>query len=66
MTERADAIVVGARPAGSATAGILEASGSKAAPPAMYSLYRPPEFEAAKRADLERWRAGQPNALDTP
>jgi len=45
---------------------ILEASGSKAEPPAMYSLYRPPEFEAAKRADLERWRAGQPNALDTP
>jgi uncharacterized protein with NAD-binding domain and iron-sulfur cluster len=49
-----------------AVAGILEASGSKAKPPAMYSLYRPPEFEAAKRADLERWRAGQPNALDTP
>jgi uncharacterized protein with NAD-binding domain and iron-sulfur cluster len=44
--------------------GLLDAAGSKAEPPAMYSLYRPPEFEAAKRVDLERWRMGLPNALD--
>jgi uncharacterized protein with NAD-binding domain and iron-sulfur cluster len=43
---------------------LLEASGSKAQAVPMYSLYRPPEYEAAKKADLERWKAGQPNALD--
>jgi len=43
---------------------LLDAAGSRAEPPAMYSLYRPPEFEAAKRVDLERWRMGQPNTLD--
>ncbi|HEX8206802.1 MAG TPA: FAD-dependent oxidoreductase, partial [Solirubrobacteraceae bacterium] len=43
---------------------ILRRSGSKAAPAAKYRLYDPPEFEAAKRADAELWRAGQPNALD--
>ena len=30
----------------------------------MYTLYRPPEFEAAKAADAELYRNGQPNALD--
>ena len=43
---------------------ILRRSGSKAEPAAKYKLYDPPEFEAAKRADLELFRAGQPNALD--
>jgi uncharacterized protein with NAD-binding domain and iron-sulfur cluster len=43
---------------------LLERSGSKAKPAAKYKLYDPPEFEAAKRADAELWRARQPNALD--
>ena len=53
--ERVDAIVVGAR-----------AAGSKAPRVQMFSLYDPPEFEAAKAADLQLYRAGQPNALDHP
>ena len=47
-----------------AVAGLLEASGSKAKPPQMYSLYDPPEFEGAKAADLELYKQGKPNALD--
>ena len=43
---------------------ILRRSGSKAAPAAKFALYDPPEYEAAKRADAELWRAGQPNAID--
>ena len=43
---------------------ILRRSGSRAEPAAKYRLYDPPEFEAAKRADLELFKAGQPNALD--
>jgi uncharacterized protein with NAD-binding domain and iron-sulfur cluster len=45
---------------------LLDASGSKAEPVKMFELYDPPEFEAAKRADAELFRAGQPNALDHP
>ena len=44
---------------------LLEVSGSKAEPAAKYKLYDPPEFEAAKAADAELFRQGQPNALDT-
>ncbi len=44
---------------------LLEVSGSKAEPAAKYKLYDPPEFEAAKQADAELFRQGQPNALDT-
>src|SRR3954470_3136049 len=43
---------------------LLDASGSKAPRVQMFSLYDPPEFEAAKAADLQLYRAGQPNALD--
>jgi uncharacterized protein with NAD-binding domain and iron-sulfur cluster len=43
---------------------LLEAAGSKAERCAMYTLYRPPEFEGAKAADAELYRQGQPNALD--
>jgi uncharacterized protein with NAD-binding domain and iron-sulfur cluster len=43
---------------------LLDAAGSRAARATMYKLYDPPEFEAAKRADAELWRRGQPNALD--
>jgi uncharacterized protein with NAD-binding domain and iron-sulfur cluster len=45
---------------------LLDASGSKARHAQMYTLYDPPEFEAAKAADLQLYRAGQPNALDHP
>src|SRR5215210_4927313 len=45
---------------------LLDASGSKAQRATMYSLYVPPEFEAAKRADAELYRRGQPNVLDLP
>jgi uncharacterized protein with NAD-binding domain and iron-sulfur cluster len=50
----------------SAANALLEASGSKAKPAAMYKLYVPPEFEASKQADAELYRRGQPNALDLP
>ena len=45
---------------------LLERSGSNADPVPMFTLYRPPEFEAAKRVDAELFRAGRPNALDRP
>jgi uncharacterized protein with NAD-binding domain and iron-sulfur cluster len=48
----------------SAVNALLDASGSKAEPAKKYTLYDPPEFEALKRADAMRFRAGQPNALD--
>ena len=43
---------------------LLDAAGSKAKPAAMYKLYDPPEFEAAKRVDAELYKQGQPNLLD--
>ncbi len=43
---------------------VLEAAGSNATPAAKYRLYDPPEFEAAKAVDAERFKAGQPNLLD--
>jgi uncharacterized protein with NAD-binding domain and iron-sulfur cluster len=43
---------------------LLETAGSNAEPARMYTLYRPPEFEAAKAADAELYRQGRPNALD--
>ena len=43
---------------------LLDASGSKAEPVQMYKLYDPPEFEAAKAADRELYKQGQPNLLD--
>jgi uncharacterized protein with NAD-binding domain and iron-sulfur cluster len=45
---------------------ILDVSGSKAERVRMYKLYDPPEFEGAKAADRELYKAGRPNALDTP
>lgn len=45
---------------------LLETVGSGAEPAGMYRLYDPPEFEAAKAADREAYRAGQPHALDRP
>jgi uncharacterized protein with NAD-binding domain and iron-sulfur cluster len=45
---------------------VLTAAGSRAEPARVFSVYKPPEFEAAKRADAERYRRGQPHILDTP
>jgi uncharacterized protein with NAD-binding domain and iron-sulfur cluster len=45
---------------------LLDAAGSKKPPVRMFELYDPPEFEAAKQADAELYRSGQPNALDHP
>jgi uncharacterized protein with NAD-binding domain and iron-sulfur cluster len=61
------ATMEGANESGRAAANaLLENAGSKAEPARMYRLYDPPEFEAAKRADAELYRAGLPNALDRP
>ena len=61
------ATMEGANESGRAAANaLLEASGSKAEPAAMYRLYDPPEFEAAKRVDAELYKQGQPNLLDKP
>jgi uncharacterized protein with NAD-binding domain and iron-sulfur cluster len=43
---------------------LLDAADSDAERVRTFSLYRPPEFEAAKELDRGRWRAGLPNALD--
>jgi uncharacterized protein with NAD-binding domain and iron-sulfur cluster len=45
---------------------LLEASGSKAEPVRMFKLHDPPEWEAAKAADRERFKAGKPHALYVP
>jgi uncharacterized protein with NAD-binding domain and iron-sulfur cluster len=46
--------------------GLLDATGSKAAPAPMYTLYQPPEAEPFKEIDRQRYRAGQPNLFDSP
>ncbi len=43
---------------------LLDTVDSNAERAEMFTLYRPPEFEAAKKADAELYKAGQPNALD--
>jgi uncharacterized protein with NAD-binding domain and iron-sulfur cluster len=61
------ATMEGANESGRAAANaLLEAAGSRAEPVRMFRLYDPPEYEAAKRADAELYRAGLPNALDRP
>jgi uncharacterized protein with NAD-binding domain and iron-sulfur cluster len=49
-----------------AVAGLMRAAGTSASPPRMYTLYEPPEFEAAKREDAARYKRGQPHVLDGP
>ena len=49
----------------SAVNALLDAVGSKAERAKKYTLYDPPEFEAAKAADRDLYKAGRPNALDT-
>lgn len=46
--------------------GLLEEAASRAPRAATYRLYDPPEFEAEKRVDAERYRTGQPNLHDRP
>jgi uncharacterized protein with NAD-binding domain and iron-sulfur cluster len=61
------ATMEGANESGRAAANaILDAADSPAERAAMFSLYRPPEFEAFKAADAELYRAGLPNAFDVP
>ena len=45
---------------------LLERSGSRAERCAKYTLFRPPEFEAMKQVDAERYRRGERHALHTP
>lgn len=47
-----------------AVAALLHEAGSTAEPPKMYTLYEPPEFAPIKAVDAQRFRDGQPNALD--
>jgi uncharacterized protein with NAD-binding domain and iron-sulfur cluster len=47
-----------------AVAALLQAAGSTAEPPRMYKLYEAPEFAQLKAVDAQRYRDGQPNALD--
>lgn len=47
-----------------AVAALLHEAGSTAEPPTMYKLYEPPEFAPVKAVDAQRFRDGQPNALD--
>src|SRR3954470_19703680 len=59
------ATMEGANEAGrAAVAALLHAAGSTATPPRMYKLYEAPELAGAKAVDAQRYRAGQPNALD--
>jgi uncharacterized protein with NAD-binding domain and iron-sulfur cluster len=59
------ATMEGGNESGRAAVGaLLDAAGSTEDAPQMYKLYEAPELAAAKAADLERWKAGQPNALD--
>jgi uncharacterized protein with NAD-binding domain and iron-sulfur cluster len=59
------ATMEGANESGRAAANwLLDAAGSKAEPAKTFKLYDPPEFEALKAIDAERYRAGQPNLLD--
>ena len=48
----------------SATAALLEASGSKQKPPEMWTLYKPPFLEPVWAADAQLYKNGRPNALD--
>jgi uncharacterized protein with NAD-binding domain and iron-sulfur cluster len=43
---------------------LLERSGSRARPARVYELYRPAEYEQARRDDAERFRLGLPHAME--
>jgi uncharacterized protein with NAD-binding domain and iron-sulfur cluster len=59
------ATMEGGNESGRAAVGaLLHAAGSSATPPTMYKLYEAPEFAELKAVDAQRFRDGQPNALD--
>jgi uncharacterized protein with NAD-binding domain and iron-sulfur cluster len=59
------ATMEGANESGRAAANaVLAAARSRAEPAAMFKLYDPPEFAAAKRVDAERFASGEPHVLD--
>jgi hypothetical protein len=59
------ATMEGANEAGRQAANaVLERSGSNACKVALYALWEPPEFDAAKQVDEELYEAGLPNLLD--
>src|SRR3954452_11241951 len=59
------ATMEGGNESGRAAVGaLLDAAGSRAEPSKMFKLYEAPELAGPKAADLERWKAGQPNVLD--
>jgi uncharacterized protein with NAD-binding domain and iron-sulfur cluster len=61
------ATMEGANESGRAAANaILDASGARAERAEMFTLYRPPEFEAVKAVDAELYRDGRPNPFDVP
>jgi uncharacterized protein with NAD-binding domain and iron-sulfur cluster len=45
---------------------LLELAGSPAPRCEVFQTYRPPEWEALKRVDEDRYRRGQPNLADVP
>lgn len=47
-----------------AVGALLDAAGSSAAPPRVYDMYLPPEYEPLRAVDAERYRLGQPNSFD--
>lgn len=49
----------------SAVNALLEAADSSAAPAATWKLYQPPELDALKRLDAQRYKAGRPHLFDT-
>jgi hypothetical protein len=60
------ATMEGANEAGRQAANaLLRRSRSNAAPAPLYTLWEPSQLDAAKREDEQRYRGGQPNALDT-
>jgi hypothetical protein len=60
------ATMEGANEAGRQAANaILAASGSRAAPATIGTLWQPAELNATRNIDAQRYKAGQPNLLDT-
>jgi uncharacterized protein with NAD-binding domain and iron-sulfur cluster len=61
------ACMEGANEAGRRAANaVLEESGSREQPAAVFDLYKPPEFEPLRSADEQLWARGAPNPLDAP
>jgi hypothetical protein len=60
------ATMEGANEAGRQAANaILAASGSNATPAMLGKLWQPAQLDSLRQVDQERYKAGQPNLLDT-